>query len=75
MARGAVVLFEDPEGRELLERYCARINLPVADLAELVEAVIDLQSKQRRRGLWQAFDDILNREPEAEFSPDAPDAN
>ena len=75
MGRGAIVLFDDPEGRQLLETYCASINLPVADLAQLVEAVIDLQSYQRRRGLWRKFDELLDRQPEAELSPDAPETN
>lgn len=75
MARGAVVLFDDPEGRQLLETHCARIKFPVADLEQLVEAVIDCQSSQRRRRLWREFDDLLDSQPDAELSPDAPETN
>jgi hypothetical protein len=60
MARGAIVLFEQPEGRKLIEKHCQRIDLPVEDLRRLVEEIVDKDSMQRRRGLWQAFDEIVD---------------
>ncbi len=61
MPRSAVVLFDDLQGKKLLERYCEQLHLTVADLEELIELVIDMEWKQRRRGLFQAFDEILDR--------------
>ena len=60
MPRDAVVLFGQDEGRKLIERHCRKIKLPVADLRRLVEEVIDKSSMQRRAGLWQAFDEVLD---------------
>lgn len=60
MARGAIVLFEQPEGRALIEKHCGRISLPTEDLKRLVEEVIDIDSMQRRRGMRQAFDEIFD---------------
>lgn len=60
MPRDIVVLFDQEEGRRLIETRCATIGLPVADLQRLIEEVIDKSSMQRRHGLWQAFDEILD---------------
>jgi hypothetical protein len=60
MARGAIVLFEQPEGRQLIEKHCQSVGLPVEDLRRLVEEVVDKDSMQRRRGLRQAFDEIFD---------------
>jgi hypothetical protein len=60
MPRDIVVLFDQDEGRRLIERRCADIGLAVADLQLLIEEVIDKSSMQRRHGLWQAFDEILD---------------
>lgn len=61
MPRNAVVLFDDPEGSELLKRYCEQVGLELADLEELLERVIGMDWMQRRRGLFPAFDEILDR--------------
>lgn len=60
MARGAVALFDQPEGRKLLAKYCRSVGLPLADLEDLVEAVIDKEAMQRRHGLWGIFDERLD---------------
>ncbi|MFY7926087.1 MAG: hypothetical protein ACOVN5_09755 [Aquidulcibacter sp.] len=60
MARDAVVLFTQDEGKKLIQRHCRRIGLPVADLRRLIDEVIDKSTMQRRRGLWEAFDEILD---------------
>jgi hypothetical protein len=36
------------------------MKLPIADLRQLVEEVIEKDSMAKRAGLWQAFDDILD---------------
>ena len=60
MPRDIVVLFDQEEGRQLIERHCRDIGLPVADLQRLIEEVIDKSTMQRRHGLWQAFDEVLD---------------
>lgn len=59
MAREYVTLFASKEGQALLRRHCRRMGLPIADLRQLVEEVIEKDSMAKRAGLWQAFDDIL----------------
>ena len=60
MPRDIVVLFDQEEGRQLIERRCRKIGLPVADLQRLIEEIIDKSTMQRRHGLWQAFDEVLD---------------
>lgn len=60
MPRDIVVLFDLEDGRRLIERHCGDIGLPVADLQRLIEEVIDKSPMQRRHGLWQAFDEVLD---------------
>lgn len=60
MARDVVALFAQEEGKKLIARHCRQINLPVADLRRLVDEVIDKNTMQRRRGLWEAFDEVLD---------------
>lgn len=60
MPRDIVVLFDLEEGRRLIGRHCSDIGLPVADLQRLIEEVIDKSTMQRRHGLWQAFDEVLD---------------
>lgn len=66
MPRDVVVLFAQEEGRKLVTKHCRRISLPVADLRRLVEEVVDKSTMQRRRGLWQAFDEVLDSESPSE---------
>jgi hypothetical protein len=45
------------------------MGLPISDLRQLVEEVIEKDSMAKRAGLWQAFDDILDsptQEPSAQ---------
>lgn len=60
MPRDVVVLFAQEEGKRLIRMHCRRIGLRVADLRRLVEEVVDKSNMQRRHGLWQAFDEILD---------------
>lgn len=64
MPREMVTLFRQEKGLALLRRHCAAIGLPEQDLKEMIEEVIDKDSMARRRGLWQAFDEILDRPEE-----------
>lgn len=60
MARDAVALFAQEEGRKLINRHCRKIGLPVGDLRRLVDEVISKSTMQRRHGLWEAFDEVLD---------------
>ena len=60
MPREIVTLFAQTEGKTLIRKHCRRIGLEVEDLRRLVEEVIEKDSMQRRHGLWQAFDEVLD---------------
>ena len=72
MPRGAIVLFDQREGRELIERLCRANRIPCAVLEQLLEEIIDNDARQRRRGLWQAFDSLLDSLPEHMGTEDVP---
>lgn len=61
MPRDVVTLFAQDDGKKLIARHCRNIKLPVADLRDLVETVVEMNSMVRRRGLTDAFDDVLGR--------------
>jgi hypothetical protein len=60
MPREIVTLFAQTEGKALIKKHCRKIRLEVEDLRRLVEEVIEKDSMQRRHGLWQAFDEVLD---------------
>ncbi len=60
MPRDIVVLFDQEGGRRLIENHCRTIGLPIADLQRLIEEIINKSTMQRRHGLWQAFDEVLD---------------
>jgi hypothetical protein len=67
MPRDVVVLFNQPDGEALIRRHCAEAGVPFGTLEELLETEIERSGLQRRHGLREAFDDILDRmdeEPE-----------
>jgi len=66
MPREIVTLFAQPQGQVLIRKHCRRVGLPIADLRTMIEEVIDKDTMQRRNGLWQAFDSILDSAEEAE---------
>lgn len=66
MPRDVVTLFAQDEGKKLIARHCRSIKLPVADLRELVETVVEKSHMGRRHGLTEAFDDVLGRTDEAD---------
>jgi hypothetical protein len=56
-----VVLLSKPKGRALARKHCSDAGFDVDFLYELVDAELDQVGKKRKRGLWQIFDDILDR--------------
>lgn len=61
MPRNVVVLLDNPEGRAMIKEACKANGMNFAELEELVQAEVEQTGKQRRAGLWDRFDDILDR--------------
>lgn len=61
MPRNVVVLLDNPEGRAMIKDACKANGMHFAELEELVQAEVEQTGKQRRAGLWDSFDDILDR--------------
>jgi hypothetical protein len=59
--RNLVVLLDNPEGRTLVKEACKRYGIGFPELEELIQAEVVQTGKQRRAGLWDDFDDILDR--------------
>jgi hypothetical protein len=61
MPRNVVVLLDNTEGRAMIKQTCKENGLIFAEFEELVQAEVEQTGKQRRAGLWDSFDDILDR--------------
>jgi hypothetical protein len=61
MARNVVVLLNNSDGQKMVKKACKDSGFIFAEFEELVEAEVTQMGKQRRAGLWDAFDDILDR--------------
>lgn len=60
MSKQIVTLFAREEGMDLVRRHCRQINLPVADLQQMLEQIIEKDPLLSRSGLRTAFDEILD---------------
>jgi hypothetical protein len=61
MPRNVVVLLDNADGRAMIKETCKANDLLFAEFQELVQAEVEQTGKQRRAGLWDSFDDILDR--------------
>ena len=61
MPRNVVVLLDNSEGRAMIKCACKENGLHFSEFQELVQAEVEQTGKQRRAGLWDSFDDILDR--------------
>ena len=62
MARNVVVILDpDGDGRKLVKQLCRQHKIPLPEFEELVQAEVEQTGKLRKRGLWEQFDDILDR--------------
>ena len=61
MSYNAVVLFNNKNGRAMIKKACRENNVHYDEFKELVDAVVGHMGRQRRRALWDQFDDILDR--------------
>jgi hypothetical protein len=62
--KSTLPLFENSESREIAKRHCRSIGISIKTLEALIEAEVDQLGKQRKRGLWHTFDDLLLEEDE-----------
>ena len=61
MPRNVVALLDNDVGRAMVKEACMKNGLPFAEFTELVQSEVEQTGKQRRAGLWDCFDDILDR--------------
>ena len=61
MAQNVVVLLDNPEGRSLVREECIESGISFPEFKELIQAEVDQTGKQKKKGLWDSFDDILDR--------------
>lgn len=61
MPRNVVVILDQKEGRDLVRKICRKNKIGLPEFEELVAVEVDQVGKQRKKGLWEAFDDILDR--------------
>lgn len=61
MPRNVVVLLDNPDGRAMVKDVCKANGVHFAEFEDLVQAEADQKGKQHKKGLWDAFDDILDR--------------
>lgn len=61
MPRNIVVLLDNAEGRSMIKEACNANGMLFTEFEELVQAEVEQTGKQRRAGLWDSFDDILDR--------------
>lgn len=59
--RDTVVLFSTQEGEALVRRHCRAAGIRLADLKDLVEIEADHVGRQRKAGLWDQFQDVIDR--------------
>ena len=61
MPKDAVVLFSTKEGEALVRKHCRSAGIRIADLRELVEIEADQVGRKRKAGLWERFEDVIDR--------------
>ncbi|MBC6407915.1 MAG: hypothetical protein GDA40_07240 [Rhodobacteraceae bacterium] len=61
MPRNVVVILDNPDGQSMIEEACKENGMQFDVFEELVRVEVEQTGKQRRRGLWDYFDDILDR--------------
>ncbi len=61
MPRNIVMLLDNPQGQAVIKAACKADGMLFAEFEELVQAEVEQTGKQRRAGLWDSFDDILDR--------------
>lgn len=61
MSRNVIMLLDNQDGKNMVKKACKENKIDFATFEELIEAEVKQVGKQRRAGLWDDFDDILDR--------------
>jgi len=61
-----IPLFDQGDAREALKKRCRQAKIPIKLLEDLVEAEIAQIGKERKRGLKDRFDELLDPNAAAE---------
>jgi len=61
MVKALLAVLEQEEGRAIVRRLCRESNIDVDVLEELVEEEMNQIGKMKKKGMWDKFDDILDR--------------
>ena len=61
MPKDSVVLFSTKEGEALVRKHCRAAGIRIADLRELVEIEADQVGRKRKAGIWEKFEDVIDR--------------
>lgn len=64
MPKNIIVILNTEEGRALVRRKCRTAKVRISTFEQLVDAELDQQGKQRKRGLWEEFDRVLDEDVE-----------
>lgn len=66
-------LFEQSDAREALKKRCREAKIPIKLLEDLVEAEIEQIGKQRKRGLKDRFNQLLDTASNSEAADNRED--
>lgn len=61
MPRSVVVLLANQSGREMVREICKANGMRFAEFEELIQVGVEQMGKHQQTGLWDSFDDILDR--------------
>lgn len=61
MSKNVVILLDNPESKKMIQGICKENDLVFDVFEELVQAEAEQVGKQRKTGLSDSFDDILDR--------------
>lgn len=56
-----VVILKNEEGQKMIKEMCKKHGVIYSEFEGLIEAQVGNSDKERRRRLWDNFDDILDR--------------
>ena len=61
MSSNIIVLLDNQTGRKMVKDACKANSLDYSEFENLLNVEVEQAGKQRRIGLWNAFDTILDR--------------
>lgn len=61
MPRNVVMLLDNPDGQAMIKDACKADDMLFGAFEELVQAEVEQTGRKRRHGIWDSFDDILDR--------------